>query len=117
MIAQYHFARAPAVPLADVSVEPALPVAVAERSSSGSDRELVRNEVVVCHDVCCEVRQISEAEGAHSLCFCIAVDLEPDIPRMTVPAGSSIFFRDAGVGGDVAVKKIVRKRADQLGDP
>jgi hypothetical protein len=36
---------------------------------------------------------------------------------MTVPARSGVLFRVAGVGGVVALEKIVRKRADELGDP
>jgi len=47
VVAKDQLLRGPAESLADVHVEAALPVAVAERRRGGRDGELVRHEVIV----------------------------------------------------------------------
>ena len=97
-------------------LEPALPVAVAERRRARRDRELLRHEVVVRDRVGGEVREVAERERAQRLVVGAVVDLQPDGPRVTVPARRRVLLRDARVGGDRAVQEIVREGAQQLGD-
>ena len=80
MVEQDYFSRSPAESLSDMSVDPAFPVAMAKRGSRRSDRELVRNEVVVRYGVRCEMREIAKPEGPHVLGAGPLVDLHPDVP-------------------------------------
>src|SRR5688572_12759460 len=107
MVEQDDLSCAAAVSLAEVSVDPAFPVAVAECSGSRGDRQLVRYEVVVGDGIRGEVSEISESECAHRLGFRLIVYLETNVPRVTMPTGSRILLRDARVGGDASVEKVV----------
>ena len=53
--------------LAEMRLEPALPVAVAERGGARRDRELARHEVVVRDRVGGEMREVAERERAERL--------------------------------------------------
>src|SRR5688500_18366071 len=95
VVTQYQLLRGAAESLSDVGVEAALPIAVAERGGRRCDRELVGYEVVVCHRIGGEVREISESERTKRFRLGVIVDLETDCPRMAVPAGGGVLFRDA----------------------
>src|SRR5215208_7942269 len=92
MIEQDYLFRAPREPLAKVRVNPAFPVAVAKCGSGRSNCELVRNEVVMCDSVCREVGEVAQSKRAHRLRLCFFVDLEADVPRVTMPAGSCVLL-------------------------
>src|SRR5687768_14178082 len=100
VIAQNQLLGGATETLADVGVEAALPVAVAERGCRRCDGQLVRYEVVVRNRIGGKVRQISESESAERLRLGVIVNLEADRPRMAVPAGRSILFRDTRIGGN-----------------
>ena len=116
VVEQDQLARLPRARLAEMRLEPALPVAVPERRRARRDRELLRHEVVVRDRVGGEVREVAERERAQRLVRRAVVDLEPDRPRVAVPARRHVLLRDARVGRDRPVQEIVRERAQQLGD-
>ena len=116
VIEQDELARPPRALRPEMRLEPALPVAVAERRRARRDGELLRHEVVVRDRVGGEMREVAEREGAQRLVARAVVDLQAHGPRMTVPAGGRVLLRDARVGGDRPVQKVVRERAQQLGD-
>jgi len=116
VVEQNDLSRPPAESVAEVCVYPALPVAMAKRGGRRRDSELVRHEEIVRYSIRCEMRQVAKPECAHRFGLRLIVYLETDVPRVTMPAGSCVLFRDAGVGGDAAVQKIVGKRSDYLGD-
>ena len=115
-IAEDQLLRRAAESLADVHVEAAFPIAVAESRGRRCDRQLVRHEVIVRNGISREMREIPEAKGAQRLGLGVVVDLESDVPRVTVPAGRGVFLGDARIRGDRSVEEIVGKGSQQLGD-
>ena len=116
MIEQDQLARASRVSLAEVRLEAALPVAVPERRSARRDGELPRHEVVVRDGIGGEMREVTERERVQRFVACLLADLEPDVPGVAVTPGRGVLLRDARVGRDGPVEKVVRKRGEQLRD-
>ena len=116
VVEQNQLARAPSVPLAEVRLEPALPVAVAERGGARRDRELARHEVVVGDRIGREVREVAQRERVQRLVARLLSDLEAHVPRVAVSAGGRVLLGDARIGRDRPVQEIVRERGEQLGD-
>jgi hypothetical protein len=116
VIEQNDLSCAPAEAIAKVGVYPAFPVAMAKRGGCRRDGELMRDEIVVRDSVRGEMREITKTERSHRLRLRLLVDLEADVPRMTMPSCSSVFLRDARVRSDTPIEEIVRKRSDDLRD-
>src|SRR5207237_1124831 len=83
--------------LTDVHVEPTLPVTVAKRGRRRRDGELMGNEVIVGDRIRSQVREISERKRAQRLGVRVVVNLEADVPGVTVTACGSVFLGDTGV--------------------
>src|SRR2546425_3644389 len=104
------------VRVAEMRFEPALPIRVPERDGARRQDELARHEEVVGDGVGGEVGQIAQPEGAERIAGREIQDLLPDVPGMTVTAHRRVLLCHRGVGGDIAVQKIVRERTQQIGD-
>ena len=116
MVAEDQLLRRAAESLADVHVEAALPITVAEGGRRRCDGQLAGHEVVVCNRISREMREVAEAERAQGLGFGVVVDLESDVPRVGVSARRGVFLGNAGVGRDRSVQEVVREGRQQLGD-
>lgn len=114
MIEKDYLTRSTRKPVADVCVYPAFPVAMAKPGGCRGDSELVRNEVIMRDCVRGEMREIAKPERTHRLGPCFFVNLESDIPGMTMPARCRVFLGDARIRGDASVKEIIRERGDDL---
>jgi hypothetical protein len=108
--------RRPRIASAEMRVDPALPVGMAQARRAGREHELSRHEVVVGDNVGGEMAQVPEAERAQRVRGRAVVDLLSHMPEMTVTAERGVLLRDGGVGGDVAVQEVVRVRTQQVGD-
>src|SRR5438105_11385451 len=116
VVAKYQLLGGAAELLADVHVEAALPITVAESGGRRCDRELVWHEVIVRHRVRGKVSEVAKRESAERFRLGIVVDLESNGPRVAMPSRRRVLLGDAGVGGNGAVEKIVRICRQQLGD-
>jgi hypothetical protein len=80
VVAQNDFSRATTVPLAQVRLEPALPVAVPNARRARRDDEIAWDEEVVRDRVRGEMREIAEREALDGIVPRLIVDLEADRP-------------------------------------
>src|SRR5207302_678640 len=99
----------------EMSLEPALPVAVAQRRRAGGEQELARHEEVVRHRVRGQVGQIAEAEGAQRIGMSQVENLLAHVPGVTMSTHGRVLLGHRGVGGDVAVEEVVGECAQQVG--
>src|SRR2546429_10015851 len=68
----------------EMVLEPALPVAVAQRRRARGEQELARHEEVVRHRVRGQVGQIAEAEGAQRIGMSQVENLLAHVPGVTM---------------------------------
>src|SRR5258705_5473920 len=109
-------ARLPRVGVAQVRLEAALPVGMTERDRARGEHQLARDEKIVRDRVGGEVGEVPETEGPQRIARREVEDLLAPVPRVAMPADRSVLLRHRCVGRDVAVEKIVRERAQQIGD-
>src|SRR5206468_709112 len=95
------------VGVAQVGLEAALPVAVAQGSGTRREDQLTGHEKVVGHGVGCQVREVAEPEGAQRIGRREIEDLLAHVPGVTVPPDRGVLLREGGVGRDVAVQVVV----------
>src|SRR5689334_14561969 len=60
------------------------------------------------------MREIPERERVKWLVARLLTDLEPDMPRVTMPPRGGVLLRDAGVGSDRPVEEVIREGRKQL---
>ena len=101
----------PRVVLAQVGLEPALPVRVPERDSRRGDNELPWDEKVVGHRIGSQMCEVTECERSEPIGISPIIDFLTDMPRMAVPPNGRVFLRDRRIGSDAAVEEVVGERA------
>src|SRR6476469_8700483 len=88
---------------------------MAHRRGTARDHQLAGDEVVVGDGVGGEVTQVAKAEGAQTVRGSQVVDLLAHVPVVAVTPERRVVLGDGGIGGDVAVEKVERVGAEQVG--
>src|SRR5258708_39799251 len=99
-----------------VHVEQDLPVGKYQLYRARRDDKLARHEEVLSDRVGSEMGEVAEAKGTERIAGGQVEDLLADVPGVAVPADRGVLLRHRRVGGDVAVEKVVREPAQQIGD-
>ena len=108
--------RGACVLLAEMGLEPTLPVRVAESDGRGRDQQLAGDVEIVRDAVGREMGEIPKTEAPQSVALGPIEDLPADVPRVAVSADGRVLLRDRRVGGDVSVQEVVGVRAQQIRD-
>ena len=115
VLQQDHVLGRLGVRVAQVGLDPRLPVGMPHRRGAARDHELARHEVVVGDGVGREVAEIPQPERAQRIGGGEVVDLLADVPVVAVATERRVVLRDRGVGGDVAVEEVEGVGAEQIG--